>query len=79
MITLPVIDMMKTGQNIEKLRTDAGISVREIQELLGFSGTHAIYKWQRGESLPSLDNIAALSFILKVSIEDILIYKYEEN
>lgn len=75
MITLPVIDMMKTGQNIERLRTGAGISVRQMQELLGFSGTHAIYKWQRGESLPTLDNIAALSAILNVSIEEILIYK----
>ena len=75
MITLPVIDMMKTGQNIEKLRNDAGISVRQMQELLGFSGTHAIYKWQRGESLPTLDNIVALSSVLKVSIENILVYK----
>lgn len=75
MITLPVIDMMKTGQNIEKLRNNAGISVRQMQELLGFSGTTAIYKWQRGESLPTLDNIVALSSILKVSIENILIYK----
>lgn len=75
MLTLPVIDMMKTGQNIEKLRILAGVSVREIQELLGFSGTQAIYKWQRGESLPTLDNIAALSVILNVTIEDILIYK----
>lgn len=75
MITIPVIDMMKTGQNIEKLRTHAGISVREIQEILGFSGTQAIYKWQRGESLPTLDNIVVLSAILNVSIEEILIYK----
>lgn len=75
MFTPPVIDMMKTGANIEKLRTHAGISVREIQELMGFSGTQAIYKWQRGESLPTLDNIVALSFILNVSIEEILIYK----
>lgn len=78
MDTLPVIDMMKTGQNIEKLRTEAGISVRQMQEILGFSGTHAIYKWQRGESLPTLDNIAALSSILKVSIDKILIYKNKE-
>ncbi|MCQ2558717.1 MAG: helix-turn-helix domain-containing protein [Oscillospiraceae bacterium] len=75
MNSLPVIDMIKTGQNIEKLRIEAGISVRQIQELMGFSGTHAIYKWQRGESLPTLDNIAALAVIFGVSIEEILIYK----
>ena len=75
MAALPVIDMMKTGQNIEKLRKDAGISVKELKDIFGFSGTHAIYKWQRGESLPTLDNIVALSFILKVNIDEILIYK----
>ena len=58
------------------LRERAGVSVKEIQDILGFASTHAIYKWQRGESLPTLDNIVTLSTILNVKIEDILIIKY---
>lgn len=76
MNAVPVIDMKRTGRNIEMLRERAGISVKEIQDVLGFASTHAIYKWQRGESLPTLDNIVTLSTILNVKIEDILIINY---
>lgn len=76
MNAVPVIDMKRTGRNIEMLRERAGVSVKEIQDILGFASTHAIYKWQRGESLPTLDNIVTLSSILNVKIEDILIIKY---
>lgn len=72
---LPVIDMLATGQNIAGLRELAGLSVSQLQHILGFSTPQAIYKWQRGESLPSLDNMAALSAILKVSLDDIIKYK----
>ena len=74
---LPVIDMIATGHNIERLRRAAGLSVRELQEVFGFSTPQAIYKWQRGSALPTLDNMAALSLVLRVSIEDILIYEKE--
>jgi len=73
--TLPVIDMIATGQNIVGLRKAVGLSVSQLQHILGFSSPQAIYKWQRGESLPSLDNMAALSAILMVSLDDIVKYK----
>lgn len=72
---LPVIDMNATGQNIAKLRASAGLSVRQLQNILGFSTPQAIYKWQRGESLPSLDNIVALTAVFKVKLDDLVIYK----
>lgn len=61
MSTLPVIDLIATGQNIAKKRKHAGYSVRQMQKILGFSTPQAIYKWQRGESLPSIDNLAVLA------------------
>ena len=72
---LPAIDMIATGHNIERLRRAEGMSVRELQEVFGFSTPQAIYKWQRGDALPTLDNMAALARVLHVSIEDILIYE----
>lgn len=72
---LPAIDMIATGRNIERLRRAAGLSVRELQEVFGFATPQAIYKWQRGSALPTLDNMAALARVLHVSIEDILIYE----
>jgi len=72
---LPSIDMTATGKNIEELRVRAGYSVRGLQAELGLSTPQAIYKWQRGETMPSLDNMAALSALLQVKLDDILIYK----
>lgn len=69
----PVIDMEKTGENIAKLRTEKGLSVRELQEIFGFATPQAIYKWQRGTVLPTVDNLAILADIFDVHIDDILV------
>ena len=70
---IPTINMKKTGEQITRLRKKAGISVSELQEELGFSIPQSIYKWQQGRSLPTLDNLVILAFLLNVSIDDILI------
>ena len=72
---IPVVDLKLTGQNITVLRKRSGISVRELQNILGFATPQAIYKWQRGETLPTVENLAALAFVLGVSVEDILVVK----
>ena len=69
---VPVVDMKLTGQNIASLRIKRGISVREMQHMLGFTTPQSIYKWQRGETLPTIENLAALACILDVSMDDIL-------
>ena len=69
---VPVVDLKLTGQNITALRKQRGISVRELQRMLGIATPQAIYKWQRGETLPSVENLAALACILGVAIEEIL-------
>ena len=72
MTTFPVINMRRTGVNIANLRQAAGYSVRDLQDMFGFSTPQAIYKWQHGDALPTVDNLVALSGILGVPIEDIL-------
>ena len=69
----PVIDLGATGRNITALRKARGLSVSDLQEYFGFEAPQAIYKWQKGQSLPSTDNLYALSFLLGVSIEAILV------
>ena len=73
MIPIPIIDPTATGQNIACLRRRAGLSVRELQEILGFSTPQAIYKWQRGDSLPTLDNIVVLAAAFGVTVDEILV------
>ena len=73
MIRVPVIDLRATGQNIKSMRESAGISVRELQMMLGFTNPQAIYKWQCGDSLPSIDNLVILAAVLGVTVDDILV------
>ena len=70
---IPVIDMVKTGQKITKLRIKAGLTVKDLQRVFGFATPQAIYKWQRGDCLPTLDNLVVLSSIFGVFIDDIIV------
>ena len=69
----PVIDPVATGKNIVRLRTERGLSVRDLQSYFGFEEPQAIYKWQQGKSLPTVDNLYALGALLGVPMEDILV------
>ena len=71
----PVIDMAATGQNIVRLRKRAGLTVKDLQDIFGFATPQAIYKWQRGTAMPTLDNIAVLATVFGVMIDDILIFE----
>ncbi len=72
-MAIPTIDMVRTGQNINRLRKNAGISVRDLQEIFGFATPQAIYKWQHGTALPTIDNLVVLAVVLGVKIDDILV------
>lgn len=72
MIQMPAIDMVATGQNIIRLRDARGMTVRDLQEIFGFATPQAIYKWQHGTALPTVDNLLVLAAIFDVHIEDIL-------
>lgn len=54
MMNTPVINMAGTGHNIRQLRKAAGITVSDLQKAFGFSTPQAIYKWQRGDALPTI-------------------------
>mgnify|MGYP003308586727 CR=1 FL=1 len=65
------INVTKTGEKINKLRKENKISVAKLQDMLGV-GMQAIYHWEQGRTLPSIDNLVELSRIFNVKIEDIL-------
>ena len=69
----PVIDLVATGENITRLRKDRGLTVRDLQNWFGFEEPQAIYKWQKGKSLPTVDNLYALGALLDVPMEEILV------
>lgn len=75
MNAIPVIDMTATGRNIVRLRKNAGMTVRDLQAVFGFATPQAIYKWQRGDAMPTLDSIVVLAAVFGVMVDEILVYK----
>ena len=74
MNALPVIDMTSTGMNIVRMRQNAGLTVKDLQDIFGFSTPQAIYKLQRGTAMPTVDNLVVLAAVFGVTIDDILVY-----
>ena len=72
MVEYPVIDLHSTGARINELRRERGITVDELRVYLGMNNPNSIYKWFRGEVLPTLENMYALSVILEVPIDEII-------
>ena len=74
-MNIPRIDTIATGQNIDRLRKTAGLSVKDIQMIFGFTAPQSIYKWLHGESMPTIDNLVILAMILNVTLDEIIIVK----
>ena len=71
--TLPCIDLAATGTRIVQLRQQAGLTVQDLQNIFGFSTPQAIYKWQRGVALPTLDNLVVLATVLGTTLDAIVV------
>ena len=68
------IQQEQTGNRIKELISNEGYSVRDIQEFMGFDNPQAVYKWLKGKSMPSIDNLLILSKVLQTSIDELIVY-----
>lgn len=71
----PIINQIKTGQNIKNMREEKGMSVRKLADLMEFESVQAVYNWQNGISLPSIINLKLLSELFNKSMDDILVFE----
>jgi DNA-binding transcriptional regulator YiaG len=71
-MSFPVLDTIATGQRIRELRIQKHLRVEDVSEYMGFESVQAVYKWQRGETMPTVDNLYALSSLFETPIDDIL-------
>ena len=67
-----MINVDATRMNIKRLRSEKDISVIKLADALSLS-VQAVYKWERGEAIPTVDNLVVLSDMFNVSINDILV------
>ena len=70
---LPSINLAATGNNITQMRRRAGMTVQDLQNVFGFSSPQAIYKWQRGDAMPTLDNLVILASVFDTTLDAIVI------
>lgn len=70
---MPTINMVETGKKIEGMRKQAGMTVKELQEVFGFTTPQAIYKWQHGATMPTIDNLVILAAVFGCRIDDIIV------
>ena len=72
MMNFPVINTVATGQNINRMRIEAGMTVRNMQDVFGFTTPQAIYKWIHGTAMPTIDNMVILAAMFDVTVDDII-------
>lgn len=70
---MPYVNMEKTGANLRQLIKARGYSVRQVQDYLCLGSNQAIYSWLVGRNLPTVDNLVALSCLLDVTIDELLV------
>ncbi len=77
-INKPVIDVAATAQNIKACRIKAGYTVRQLQSIFNFTSPQAIYNWEKGRDIPTVDNLIVLAEIYDISVDDIIITRHVE-
>ena len=78
-MNFPTINLVATGQNIVRLRKAAGLSVKDLQDIFGFATPQAIYKWQKGAAMPTIDNLVVLAMVFRVRMDDIIVVDVETD
>lgn len=69
---MAVIDTIATGRKIHDMRVAAGMTIQDVQNACGVTAT-SVCNWQKGKSMPSLDNLVILSSIWNVSLDSLVV------
>lgn len=71
---LQKLDVEATGQRIQELMRIRNVTIRDICGSMDVS-FQAVYKWQKGEALPTISNFYILGQLLEVDVDDVLVAK----
>jgi len=76
---MPTIYMAATGRNINTLRKAACMTVIDLQLRIRFNTPQAIFKLQRGDNLPTIDNLVILAVLFNVKLDDIIVVNHADE
>ncbi len=68
----PTISVKETGANLQRLMQQRGITAKEVKEYLNLASVQSVYYWWNGTNMPTIDNLYALSQLLRVPIDTIV-------
>ena len=66
----PSINKRETGVNIRRMMNERGLTVKDIQQYLNLGSVQSVYHWLNGLSLPTVDNLYALSYLFQIPVDD---------
>lgn len=69
---IPIIDKKQTGVHLRRIMDARGLFVKDVQQYLGLGSVQSVYHWLNGISLPTIDNLYALSELFQISVDDML-------
>ena len=67
------VDLYMTGRLLRTRLDRAGLSVKQVQKVLGLECPQSIYRWLSGQALPSVENLYVLHRVLSCSMEDLIV------
>lgn len=68
----PTIDKRKTGVNLQKIMMQKNLTVRDVKEYLGLGSVQSVYHWLNGISMPTVDNLYALSELFQMPVDRLI-------
>ena len=72
---MAIIDVAATVANIKSMMRTKGFKVSDVQARCGFNTPQAIFKWMRGDSVPTIDNMIIIADMFGVTIDQIVVIK----
>lgn len=68
----PIIDKRKTGIHLRRLMEERDLTVRDVQQYLELGSVQSVYHWLNGISMPTVDNLYALSELFQLPMDEIV-------
>lgn len=68
----PIIDRKRTGIRLRRIMDERGLSVKDVQQYLELGSVQSVYHWLNGLSMPTIDNLYALSELFQMPIDDLV-------
>lgn len=69
----PTIDMEATGKCIRRIMNQRKFTVKDVQKYLNLSSVQSIYHWLNGQSIPTVDNLYALSELFQLPVDAMIV------